>query len=624
MLQTIRDYTQGWIAGIIISLIILSFALWGVHSYFVGGGVNNVVAVVNGIDIGKEQLTVAYERMRRQLQNQYGSSISKDEGSLKARALNGLIEVEVLKQASLNQGFGVSDDQVDNYLKSMPEFQVDGQFSYDRFSEILSSSMLSISEFIDIIRTGLLIDQPRLGIMLTSYSLPDETKNTLALVDQERNIDYVTIPAQSFLSQAINIDPARIEQYYKSHQSDFMTPEQVNVEYIQLSLKDLYARFTPTDAMLQNFYNENINSYALPMAWELNSLFIPLSANATANDAKSAEDKLAAVQEALKKGTSFDTLAAQYAGSNLPKGFMTLAQLPPELQKATASLITTGQVSAPIRTPQGFVILKAVTLREPKIQSFEQVKDKVHESYVRQHAEEKFAELRDQLADLTYANPSSLQSAAKDMGLTIETSELFSKDKPGKDISQYKKIRDVAFGNEVLNLQNNSDVIQLNPETYAVLRIKSHVPSKLLPLKDISNQIADKLKAQEADRLAKQFAESLQSQLQRGGNPATLVQTQHFVWTKLGFIGRYSNKIDSAVMDIAFRLPHPATGKVTYGVTRLPAGYAVVAVNGVRDGAADSKKQTVFAEQVQNSMGLLEYSLYKDSQLSKAKVKITR
>lgn len=622
MLQTIRDYTQGWIAGIIISLIILSFALWGIHSYFTGSGPSNIIAVVNGVDISKEQLSSAYDRMRRQMQTQYGANAYKDDNALKTRALKGLIEVEVLKQASVDQGFGISDDQIDTYLKSMPDFQVDGQFNYDRFTEILSATMLSISEFIDIIRTGLLIDQPRLGTMFTSFALPDETTNTIALVDQERNIDYLTVPTQYFLSQPITIEQARIDQYYKEHQNDFMTPEQVNIDYIQLSLKDLYSRFAPTDAMLQNFYNENINSYALPMAWELNSILIALPSNPTQDDVKAAQAKLSAAQEALKKGTSFETVATQDGNGNLPKGFVTLNQLPPDVQKAVSGLTAAGQVSQPMRTAQGLMIVKALSVREPKIQSFDQVKDKVRESYVRQHAEEKFAEMRDQLADLTYANPSSLQSAAKDMGLTIQTSELFAKDKGGKDISQYKKIRDAAFSNEVLNLQNNSDVIQINPETYAVIHIKSHIPSKLLPLSDISGQITDKLKAQEADKKAKEFADNLQAKLQTGGDAAALVQAEHFTWNKLGYIGRYSTKIDSAVMDIAFRLPHPATGKVEYGVTRLPGGYGVVAVNGVREGTIDSKKQSVFAEQVQNSLGLLEYSLYKDSQLTKAKVKI--
>jgi peptidyl-prolyl cis-trans isomerase D len=622
MLQTIRERTQGWIAGTIISIIILTFALWGIHSYFVSGAGNNIVAVVNGVDITKEQLTVAYERLRRQMQSQYASGAMKDDNSLKSRALNGIVELEVLKQSSLGQGFGVSDQQVDGYLQSMPEFQVEGRFSLDRFQEILSSTMLSISEFLEIIRTGLLIDQPRLGTMLTSFALPDETIRTVALVDQERNIDYVTIPLQYFVSQPITIPAERIESYYKEHQNEYMTPDQVNLDYVELTLKDLYARFSPTDAMLKNFYSENINSYTQPTAWKLDSLLIAVPANPSQADWTSAQNKMEKVIESLDKGGNFQTMAQQHARVSMPKGLLVLNQVPAELQKAAAGLTTVGQVSQPIKTAQGIVILKADEIREPKIESFEQVKDKVREVYVRQHAEEKFAEMRDQLADLTYANPNSLQSAANDMGLTVKSTELFTKDKPGKDISQYKKVRDAAFSNEVLNLQNNSDVIQLNPETIAVIRVKSHLASKLLPLNDISNQIADKLKAQEADARAEKFAQDLKAQLEKGGDPLALVSAEKFVWTRLGYIGRYSTKVDSAVMDTAFRLPAATEGRVVYGVTRLPGGYGVVAMHGVKNGSLDDKKMGVFSEQVQNSLGFLEYSLYKDSQMNKAKIKL--
>src|SRR5205085_276420 len=113
------------------------------------------------------------------------------------------------------------------------------------------------------------------------------------------------------------------------------------------------------------------------------------------------------------------------------------------------------------------------------------------EAYVRQRAEEKFAQLRDQLADMTYEHPDSLKHAAENLNLTIKTSELFTKDKVGKDVSQYKKVRDTAFSNDVLNLQNNSDVIQINPETVIVLHVKSHIPSSLLPLNNVSKQIED-------------------------------------------------------------------------------------------------------------------------------------
>ena len=166
MLQSIRDRTQGWFAGIIVSILILSFALWGIHSYFTGGASNNVVAKVDGIEISKGQLTATYERLRRQLQTQFNNASpalsDKIESGLKKQALETLITTQVLKQASLAQEYRISSNQIDNYLEGIPDFRVNGEFSFDRFQKILANTLLSVPEFLELLKTSLLIDQPRL------------------------------------------------------------------------------------------------------------------------------------------------------------------------------------------------------------------------------------------------------------------------------------------------------------------------------------------------------------------------------------------------------------------------------------------------------------------------------
>lgn len=627
MLQTIREHTQGWIAGTIITVIILTFALWGIHSYFVGGAGKSIIAEVNGIDITKEQLSIAYERLRRQIQIQSTSSnpiAAKDETLLKDRALRGLIDVEVLKQASYKQGFRISDGQIDGYLQTMPEFQINGQFSVERFQRILSSAMLSTGEFLDLLRTSLLIEQPKLGIIFTSFVLPDETKYAIALINQERDFDYINIPLQYVLSQPIDVSPAKIKAYYAEHKTEFMTPEQVKVDYIELSLKDLGVQINPTEDALKNFYNENANSYTQPAEWKMMDIEIPFGPNASQKDIDQAQKKAGVAMEAIKKGEDFSTIARGYSSTLNGQTWMPLNQFPPELQKDAAALVKSGQVSEPIKTSKAFIILKAVDVKEPQIQSFEAVKGKVRDTYIRHQAEEKFAELREKLADLTYEHPDSLEFAAKTLNLPIKTSELFTKNKGGKDISQSKKVRTIAFSNDVLNLQNNSDVIQLSSETAIVIHIKSHTPSALLPLNVVSKQIESELKTKEAEARAQKLTEELKAKLQSGVNPQQLASSYKLSWSNAGYLPRYSNKVDSAILDMAFRLPNPSATpkKAVYGITRVPAGYAVIALKSVREGAVNEKQYAIFAEQVQNSEGLLEYELYKLSLNSNAKINL--
>ena len=452
MLQSIRDRTHGWIAGIIISILILSFALWGISSYFLGGSANNIVAKVNGVNITKSQLASAYERLRRQLQMQYSSSYEipeRAESAIKNRALQTLINIQVLKQGSQSQGYRISSRQIDNFLESMPEFQVNGQFSYERLQQMLATTLINSNDFLDLIKTTLLIDQPRLGIIFTSYPLSKEVTDMIALINQERDIQYTVLPLQP--KQNITIPDAKIQAYYTQHQDDFKTPEQVSVDYIQLSLNDLMKEPHPTDVVIKSFYNENINSFALPAQWKLDSLIIPLKNNASDQEVKQAAEEMDQIVAKAKQGVSFVDLAKEYslkeANDNFRKGVM-LNQVSTELQKILLTLTKPQQLATPVRTSQGIILLKAIDVKEPQVQTFEQVKDKVKETLNRQQAEEKFASLKEKLANIAYEHPDSLQPVATSLNLPIKTTSLFTKDKGNKIIYKFffkRTFQDLLF-----------------------------------------------------------------------------------------------------------------------------------------------------------------------------------
>lgn len=632
MLQNIRDHTQGWIAGIIISLLILSFALWGIHSYFVGAATSNVVAKVNGVEITKGQLAVTYERLRRQLQIQFSSNYELPPGaeaSLKERALQSLINIQVLKQASIDQDYRISARQIDNFLESMPEFQVNGQFSLNRLQQILSTTLFTLTDFLDLLKTTLLIDQPRLGILLTSFSLPSEVVNTISLINQQRNIQYLIVPFQYFLDQPITISDDKVLAYYQQHQEEFKTPEQMSVSYLELSVKNIMSTLHPTDEILKNFYNENTNSFAQPMHWKLESLMMPILAHASEQEIIRAREKMDEVAKKAKKGEDFSTLAQRYSLSKMSgqsSDWMTLNQVPMELQRSLLTFTKPGLITEPVQTSNGFVLLKVVDFKEAHIQSFEKVKEKVKEAYVRQQAEEKFADLREKLANITYEHPESLEPAATALNLPIKTTEVFTKDKGGKDeISSISKVREAAFSHDVLSLQNNSDVIQLGSDRVLVLRIKSHAPATLLPLKVVQQQIIDKLKTEEVNAKTLQLATDIKQKLQEGNAtamPEQIAQQYHFAWNQAGWIGRHSTKVDASILETAFKISKPSESNVdSYAITKVANGYVIVALKEILEGNVnDLEEQEVFADQIQNAQGLLEYELYKQSLMKHAKI----
>src|SRR5690606_38745434 len=145
------------------------------------------------------------------------------------------------------------------------------------------------------------------------------------------------------------------------------------------------------------------------------------------------------------------------------------------------------------------------------------------------------------------------------------------------------------------------------------------------PLTKVSSLISKKLKNLAAEKQAESFADKLRAKLESGESvTGAELSDKKLQWVTTGYLGRYSTKVDTAILDLAFRLPNPLNVKASaaYGVTRVPDGFAVVAVKAVKDGSTENQKVDVFAEQVQNSEGMLEYELYKKSQMDNAKIKI--
>lgn len=624
MLQSIRDKTQGWIAGIIVSILILSFALWGIHSYLDGRTVSDVVATVNGNEINQGQLSVAYERLRRQaeLQQTSNNASSIADANLKNQALHALINLQILKQASLDQNYRISQIQVDSYLENIPDFKSNGQFSFSRFQQVLSATLYTPQDFLELIKTTLLIDQPRLGIIFSSFSLPSEVNHSISLINQERDIQYLLLPLQSFLKQPFSVSQDAISAYYKQHIEDFKKPEQVAIEYISISVKDMMSKINISDQELKNYYNENVASFNLPARWKYISLLIPFDTTITPETTKQAQNKADEIYKKVEQGSDFNVLIKQYSlKSDISShDFVSINQVPSELQNELMSVTTPGYVIKPIKQKNGFLIIKVIDYKKPESQSFDQVKEQVKEAVLIPKAEEQFANIKEKLVNITYEHPDSLKPAAQTLGLSVQETEPFTRNKGNQDISNNIKVREAAFSNDVLNLQNNSDVIPITTDSVVVLRVKSHSKETFLPFNSVQNEIIEKLKSKAVDDSAAKLANEIRDKLQTGSNPNDIANQYKLVWNHSGLIGRHSTKVDPGILDVAFDLPRSLN---SYAVAKTQNGYAIVGLTAIRNGALTRPEEyDAFSEQVQNSQGLLEYELYKQSIVNKAKVEI--
>lgn len=631
MLQSIRDKSQGWLTGVIVTLICVTFAFWGVHSYVGGNANTDVVAKINGHTIQQSDLNSTYQRLRQQQQMQLGAAFvidQKREMLLKRQALNQLVMTYVLSQAAAKAGYRVTSDEVGAALLNIPMFQVDGRFSRERFNEVLSNILYNENTFLADLKTTMLINQVRAGFLDSAFSLPNDIVTAAKLVNQKRDLAYFIVPLERF-SKQIQISENDALAYYKQHQADFTAPEQVGVEYIQLSLAQIAAQQHSNDAQLLQFYQNNLSNYTIPARWHVAHILVKVPDDAAPQQVAEAKAKIDGIAQRLRAGGNFAQLAQDFSDDVMSArnggvlDWFGPGMTDPAFEKAVTGLKQIGDLSLPVRTKYGFSVIKLIDNEKPQVVPFAKVRDRVTKAYAQQQAEQVFADASDKLANLTYANPGSLSAAAKALGLVVQTTPVFSH-QGGKDqITANPKVIDAAFTPEVLQ-GNNSNVVELDPDTLVVLRVKQHIPASLQPFEKVRDQVVQLLKTQTAKQQAQAMGQQLLQQLQQGKSSEEVARQASLPLQVIKDVGRFDSRVPGSVLSAAFRTPRPHDSTSSSNGFSLSNGdYALLTVKAVHDGALGTNaamQQRIYREQLENGFGQLDYALYVKGLITKAKL----
>ncbi len=633
MLTDIREKFAGWITWTIIILVGGTLTLFGLQGYLGGGSAGKTIAKVNGTKINDRELEIAYQRLKRQQQMQKGSSFivtPEVTKSLKQQALDRLIISAVLQQGIHQQGYNISEQQVDTALVQIPAFQVNGEFSHARFSQVLNSTNYTPAAFMVRLKQDLLQSQVRAGILSTAFTLPNDLDQALHLIHQTRDIQYVLIPNKAFADQ-VKLSRQAIQDYYKKHPKQYSTPEKISIEYLRLSLKDLLAKQKVTDEEIKQYYQTHLNNYKTPSKYHLSHILVKLAPQANDKAAKEAQAKADSIYQKTQS-TPFAKLAKQYSddvisGSNGGKlGWFTLATLDPDFTQSVESLTKPGQITKPFRTKLGYEIVKLVELNTSKQTPLAKVQSAIQKTIAQDRAQKAFANMHEKLADLTFSNPNSLVDAAKTLKLDIKSTKLLTRKGTSSGIASNRRVLIAAFSPDVLTHGNNSDVLQISADAEIVLRVKQHIPDKVKPLSEVKAQVKQALLDLKTAKKAEVLAQKITQAKPQKRNE--LLQQNRLNWQAAPKVTRQSKQLDMLIILKAFDLATPKPQQdLPVASVKLPDGYAVVRVSHVHPAqtkAIPKEQKQGLARQIQNSFGNLEFGYFVEGLIAKASIKIEK
>ena len=616
MMQSLRDKTQGLIAGIIAGIIALTFALWGVQNYLHTGGGAQVVAKVNGKKITQAQENIAYEQLKRIEMQKLGEGFSFDQkiqATLKKTALQQLIKKEVISQAIAKMGFSIGQKQLWAIISGLPVFQMNGRFSLDYFRLITERVFSSQQAFLDDFKSTLLQTQFERGVVESAFNLPNEIDTMKKMFRQRRDFGYFVISPERFLENT-QVETADIQKYYEQHQSEFTIPEKISIQYIELSSDSLQHKIDTSEAQLQQYYNSHISSFSTPKKWQVTKVLLPLPLTADAKVLEAAQKKLIGIK-------TEDDLT-KIAGAHTTKVWLTKNETGADFA-AQLDKLNVGQLSKPFRTKEGYGLVKILAIQPEVVAPYKAVVAKVKQASQHQQLAQFFSEANDKLADLTYTNSDSLEPAAKELGLKIQTTDLVTEAGSKSGILANNKILKAAFSEPVLKHGYNSNSIEIE-HNLVVLRIKDHIPETLQPLDKVRAVIIEKLKTRILQKKAHDFSQELLAQLQKGKAVTELVKQYDFVWHMVTGVGRNQDNKDAKLIEAAFALAGSSTNEVSATVVDLSGDYAVLQLLKVYDNQShhESAKEVEALKSLPKHLGQFDYQLLIDNLMSTAKIKI--
>ena len=395
MLTTLRNSSKNSILkiifGTLLTILIISFGMWGTEDLVGVTQKQSTVATVGKIDISAQEFYSLYSRQTEEIRKLLGSSLdikkSREFGYVD-RALSSLINRALFNNEALQLGLSVSDINVRDKILRDDAFKDDlGQFSELVFRQLISESGYTEDSYVEGTRQDLAREQ-MVETISTSLIIPNIMKNSLSKYNlEERTVDYLTIKVEE--EEFAKPSNEKIRKYYEENKSDFMSKEFRSAETLLLDAKEYAKKSTVTDEEIKLLYEERKELLVEPAQKYLHQIIVD-----SKSDVESISKKVN-----FNNFTSTAKTMANLTEDDIDLGWNTKNDLPDEIIDATFSL-KKGEISKPIESSFGWHILKIIDSKERKEVAYEEVKKQFENELLLEKGKEAVFDLQDELEDL--------------------------------------------------------------------------------------------------------------------------------------------------------------------------------------------------------------------------------
>lgn len=635
MLQKLREKTSGWIATVILVLLAIPFAFFGVDQYM-SQSVDDYVARIDAPptwwkaapswwpvsmlwqheEIDSAAFRERYEQSRQEQQQRQGETFDVrafESVQNKREILDALIDERVLRMTSNRAGIAISKAQIQETIVGIEAFQIDGKFDPQRYQLALATQVpaRTPSQFENLVRESLQQSLLPTSIGESAFVTSGELDRLLKLLGETRDVGYVRLPQPT--PDAGAISGAEIDAWYKAHVQQYRAPETVAIEYVEI---DAAALSVPTadEAALRQRYEQEKARFVEPEQRLTSHILVRVAPDADAATQKAAEQKASQLAiQARAAGADFAALAranSDDTGSKESGGDLGWVEkngtMVKPFEDALFAMQTAG-VSAPVKTDYGWHVIQLREIKAGQQSTFEQAREQLALDQAEADRERAFNDLTGKLVDLIYKNPTALTPAARQLNLPVQTLGPFARG-AGTGIATNPALLRAAFSETLIQDGTVSDPIELAPNHSVLIRVTQHNPERAQPLSVVRDQVIAEIRVDRAGKALAATADAMLAQLRAGATLQQAAGGQQLVPTELPAVPRGAPMPDQAATEAYFSVPTPAAGKGSPGKVKLADGSVVVfVVHKVTPGnpaAASAQERALLQQQLARSTGI--------------------
>lgn len=587
MLQEIREKAQGWFAWVIVVLISIPFALWGIQEYL-GVGKEVIVAEVNGQEIKERDLDLLAQRSRSD-----GGDSERTQFERRKEVLDAMVAEMLIVQAASAMNLRAGDDTIDATIHALPGMMRNGRFDDVAYQQELGRQGLSDRAFRERVQRFLVMDQLSEGIRGSAFVTETELRDALRLEGQKRDVGYLIVPKAEF-SAASQPTEDEIKAYYEANKADYLTPERVKIQFVELDARLLAASIKPEEEAVRTYFDQHRDEYVQRAQRRARHILVAAGESASTETVEAARKKAQQAIDRIRAGEPFAAVAKELSddpgsaeqGGDL--GAFERGVMVKEFEDAAFGL-PLNQLSEPVRSPFGFHVIEVTEARESAAPTFEEARARAEQAVRQAEAERLYYEQVDRLSDLVFENAGSLEPAAQALGLRIQSTDWLGRE-GGPGVLSNPKVIAAAFSEEVRGEGRNSDPVDLGAEHTLVLRVVAYEEPRPRSLDEVRNEVREHHVAQKSAAAARARADALLGKARAGAPLESLAREAGSAYERAAALPRRGGEAPDAVARVAFTMPRPAQGKASYAVTEIGNGdAAVVGLYGVADGETDSK-----------------------------------